>query len=231
MIKIKQQIYQLLEEQKRLEIVNEDDNKVILEGLININASYKKIQLIDDFEVRIIVFKNFPNRIPIIYALDNKIPKDFQHVNADKSLCLEVNTEIKIFLIENESLIEWFKIYVVNYFYSAMFFERYKIYPFGERSHAKDGIKEFYRKILNVRNINTIINMLKFVRIGKIKGHYDCPCGSGKKIRKCHYEELKRFIQIKDSKELESDIEQLEGSRKKIIWGFSNEKIREILKI
>lgn len=231
MIDIKNQIVQLLEQQEKLVVVNEDADKIVLEGSININASYNEIHLIGDFETKIIIFKDFPNRIPIIYTLDNKIPVEFQHVNRDKSLCLEVNIEIKMFIIENKSLIEWFKKYVVNYYYSVMFFERYKRYPFGERSHGKEGIKEFYRKQLNVKQINSIVSMLKFIKDGKIRGHYNCPCGSGNRIRNCHYEELNKILIIRDSKELEKDINELQGENRKIILGYSNKKILEILNL
>ena len=228
MDKLSEQIRMLLNIQRGLTIVEENKYSFILKGYVKINAEYRKIQLIDNFLVKIIIFKDFPTHIPIVYELEGKIEKDFEHVNEDKSLCLAVNTEMKLFLDLSNSLIEWFNKYVVNYFYSVMYYRRYRIYPFGERSHGIKGVVEFYKSYLNLDDVNKIINVLNYVRYRKIKHYEKCPCGSNKKIKKCHINQLEQIARIKENDEFLKDIKSLMLNNK-IIMGYSNEKILDMI--
>ena len=80
MINIEEQIQELLQFQPGLQIKYSDDNQIALTGIIKINAEYNKIQLVDKFLVEILVFKNFPDKIPVIYELGKRINKKLFHV-------------------------------------------------------------------------------------------------------------------------------------------------------
>lgn len=165
-------------------------DKYIIDGNVRIYAINDDIPLIDDFTIVIEVPLGFPNELPIIKETSNKIPKDFEHVNIDKSLCLGIETEIKILFMKNPTLLNWFQTFVVNYFYSVMYYNKYGRMPYGERTHGNKGILEFYKAFLNTNSIKAIYNILSAVKNNNIKDYYKCPCGSFRKMKKCHLSQI-----------------------------------------
>jgi hypothetical protein len=55
-------------------------------------------------------------------------------------------------------------------------------WPFGEWSHGAEGVFEFYRELIGSDDKKTIARFLRILT--KLTSHWDCPCGSGKNIRK-----------------------------------------------
>ena len=76
-----------------MELVND---KYMIEGRVRIYATNDDVQLMDDFTIVMEVPLGFPKELPVIKETSNKIPKTFEHVNIDRSLCLGIETEIKI---------------------------------------------------------------------------------------------------------------------------------------
>lgn len=190
MNKIETQIDELIATYPDLKIISEDNDSYTMGGNVFINAECKSIQLADDFDIEIIVPKNFPKTLPLVKEKSGKIPKDFEHIYHDGTLCLAVNAEIKIFVNEIPNLHAWFRKYVVDYFYTVMYVDRYGTFPYGERKHDIEGIIEFYQDFFNERDIFRIYSLLQNVKKQNIKGHNLCPCGSRKKCRYCHYSKL-----------------------------------------
>jgi hypothetical protein len=48
------------------------------------------------------------------------------------------------------------------------------------------GVDEFYQEILETNDRRIIGEFLFLILRNKFKGHWHCPCGSGKMIRRCH---------------------------------------------
>ena len=69
------------------------------------------------YDIEIIVTKKFPRELPIVKENAGIIPDDF-HKNNDKSLCLGVETEMKIFLQNTPNLLKFVNSFVIPYFYS-----------------------------------------------------------------------------------------------------------------
>lgn len=120
------------------------------------------------------------------------IDRHYPHFMSDHSLCLGVNSEILLRCYDGEGfdIFLWFDIYVIPYFFSYEFYKVRGYYPFGERSHGIDGILEFYTEFFNVKSIVTAFECMKFVLTQPCKGHLLCPCGSGERLRVCHFREL-----------------------------------------
>lgn len=149
------------------------------------------------YQIEIIVTKQFPNKLPIVKEIAGDIPKDF-HKNTDEILCLGVETEIKIFLQNNPNLLRFINSFVIPYFYSFKLWQKTGKVPFGERSHEIRGIVEYYKEYLLLNNIQSILNILRYVcTISKINQNHRCPCGSGKNINECyHYSQIKNLVKI-----------------------------------
>ena len=78
--------------------------------------------------------------------------------------------------------------------------------PFGELSHYGEGIVEYYLEQFGVTDKKEItVGLCKIYKYG-YRGHHDCPCGSGKIIRKCHKETVWEISQYFTKQELASDL-------------------------
>ena len=231
------QVKELIGYYPNLQIIKEDNESFLLNGEIFINAQNNNIQLADYFDIEIEILKKFPDRLPRIKENSNKISKKFEHVNHDGTLCLAINTEMMLYIKNNPNLSAWFNKYVVDFFYTVIYFNKYGVAPFGERAHGIKGIVQFYKEYFEERNIIRVYKLLEMVVHNKIKGHYLCVCGSGKKCRCCHFEKLIKLYGIEEVKKdflLIAEVIKILNKRKKkdfVIYPYTNEKIKEILKI
>ena len=135
-----------------------------------------------DFEIKI---KIFNNDLPIVWEISNKISKNYQHMYNDRSLCLATDLEQRLYM-KSHTIVEWIKEYVEKYFVSYIYYKRYGVFPFGEHSHGEKGIYEFIKIHYKMNNLIEAKKIYEYVCTKKYRGHLDCPCGSGKKIRNCH---------------------------------------------
>lgn len=200
------------------------NDKYMIEGNVRIYATNDDVPLIDDFTIAMEVPLGFPNELPTIKETSNKISKSFEHVNIDKSLCLGIETEIKIQFMKNPTLLNWFQTFVVNFFYSVMYYNKYGRVPYGERLHGTKGIIQFYIEFLNVDSIKKIYDILNAIEIGNLNDYCKCPCGSFKKIRKCHLNQINLLKKVG----VKSDLKEISKLTKRkertiFIYPYSNE--------
>lgn len=188
------------------------------------------------YQIEIIVTKKFPNKLPIVKEIGENIPKDF-HKNSDEILCLGVETEIKIFLQNNPNLLCFINSFVIPYFYSFKVWQKTGKIPFGERSHAIKGIVEYYKEYLLLNNVQSILNILRYVcTTSKLNQNHRCPCGSGENINKCyHYSQIKELFKINvnyDYKCLYLYYKNMEKKQKNnILYPLTNAEFERIYKI
>lgn len=177
-----QQIDELMVHQPNL-ILSEDEEKFILKGQYNYDVSYDGTRYSNSKDIVIHIYKDFPHSDIRLFVED--IPSDMEHVNPDGSICLATLSEIRSFLKLNPTVLDFINKFFHSFFYSLEWFERYKQYPFGERSHGRKGILEYYLEKWDVNeDIFFIIACMIWDR--KYRGHIECLCGSGLKMRDCH---------------------------------------------
>lgn len=74
-----------------------------------------------------------------------------------------------------------------NFFLSQLYFEEHGDWPFGQRKHGIDGLIEAVGRILGTKlDRAAAIRHLNSLTGGDPKGHWECVCGSGLKIRDCN---------------------------------------------
>ncbi|MDO4648308.1 MAG: hypothetical protein Q4B26_06625 [Eubacteriales bacterium] len=169
---------------------------VSLRGILVLNAEYNDIPLYDEYEIEIDVPKEFPKLLPTVKEISNLIPTDFNHFLTDGSFCLAAQCELIDFAVTDKTLTGYIDKYVMNYLYTASYFSRYGEFPFGERSHGVDGIKEAYSERYNCNQEAALIGLLCLLSgIKRYRGHDICTCGSGKRLRDCHGQLVLRDIQ------------------------------------
>jgi hypothetical protein len=151
--------------------------------------SYQGEEL-DRYQVEITLGRGFPNEsIPKIKELQNRIPHTADWHNPD-NLCVMVPEE---WLIDprRESLVEFLRGPVRDFLLGHSLAEMGEGRPLGERPHNLAGLLQAYGEWFGVSDKETICRYLGCLRKSPIKGHWPCPCGSGRVIRRCHVEQLR----------------------------------------
>lgn len=172
-------------------ILSEDEEKLILKGQYHYDVIYEGTRYINAKDIVIHIYKNFPQSDIKLFVKD--IPSDMEHVNLDGSICLAALTEIRSFLRLNPTVLEFINKFFHSFFFSLEWFERYKQYPFGERSHGRIGMLEYYLEKWDADE-ELFQKLARMLIKRKYRGHLECLCKSGLKIRKCHGKYLKNII-------------------------------------
>ena len=161
-----------------------NEEKQEITGNIHIEYICNDEFIKDDFNIQIRIFND---DLPQVWEISNKIRKGYPHLYEDRRLCLATDLEQRLYL-ENHTFLDWIKEYVEKYFVSYIYYKRYGVFPFGEHSHGEKGIYEFLKFNYKMDNLKEAKSIYEYVCTKKYRGHLDCPCGSGKKIRNCHGE-------------------------------------------
>ncbi|MFA6295081.1 MAG: SEC-C metal-binding domain-containing protein [Candidatus Paceibacterota bacterium] len=142
---------------------------------------------LDRFQIEVKIPHDFPKSIPVVKELGGRVPLNnpLWHANADGTLCVIVPEE---WLInpQSNSISAFLDGPLRNFLISHALAEAGQKRPMGERSHGTQGLWEAYGEMVGCVEQVIIERYLKYLSKGNIKGHWDCPCGSGKKLRNCH---------------------------------------------
>lgn len=183
---------------------------VDIKGIICFEQIYEDIKLYDEYKVQIIFPFNFPNEIPIVNELNNRIPSspDYHNNKGRTGFCLGTPGEISKRIFDNPS-IEYFISYIVlPFLYANTYREQYGNYPWETRAHFGKGLVEYYQEFFNLENEATtkkfLLNIAYFKKLAH--GHIICPCGSGLKFRKCHQAKYIELLSFYSHKKLQDDV-------------------------
>ena len=145
----------------------------------------------DRYSIEILFLNDYPLTLPQVRETGGRIPHTSdRHVNPkDGTACLCIPDEWFI-QRPDESLLTFLRGPLYNYFLSQKTYETLGEWPLGERRHGNDGLLDFYQESLGTEDPQVIKKYLEYVCLQTPKGHWDCPCGSGKRIRNCHHEKI-----------------------------------------
>jgi len=54
-----------------------------------------------------------------------------------------------------------------------------------------EGRLEFYYETLGTRELDVVIKAVQYLARKELKGHWACYCGSGRKLRDCHFDKIR----------------------------------------
>lgn len=167
-----------------------------IKGIFVLNHVANDVPLYEEYLLTIKIPANFPIGFPAVWESSGLIPEDFDHFYPDKHLCLAANCEIASLLDKDPSLLTFLEELVTSYLYSATYYRKYNIYPFGERQHGTKGLKEAYTERYHTTSDETLRFFLGYVSgVLPYRGHLLCPCHSGSRLRECHGEVILRDLQ------------------------------------
>ena len=173
----------------------ERDNTGVFTGKVVLNHMYNGVRMTGEFNVDIIVPREFPLALPVVRELSNRIDKAYPHQYLGGYLCLASDLDLKMHFCKDVDISSFIDKYVIPYFYTYRFYEEYSVYPYGERSHGIMGDLEYLKDLFNVRTWDQVFNIMLFVIQSTYRGHLPCPCGSGRHIRNCHGDILRQMLE------------------------------------
>jgi len=184
---VESEIADLRQEYQGLTTVRERKIGVVVSGTLPFEASTDGHETITDvFEIDLVVPETYPEGVPWVLETSGRISDAYEHVYTNGKLCLAVPTEERLIFRQEPCLRGFVTKLLIPYCYGYCYWERHGVHPFGEREHGGAGIARFYIDWLGLPGeVQALEVALHLVQHG-YRGHHDCPCGSGAKLRDCH---------------------------------------------
>lgn len=163
--------------------------------------------LIESFEIIILVGKAYPNIFPVVISLDDKIEKiEDNHISEKGIICFDHN------YVTNKIAKSGLRLYDFANYYLPKYFSWVLVKKYGdaqnlqEWAHGDDGTKQFYENLLGTTDKSTIFLFLEnYCKALKIHRNNKCYCGSNKKIKHCHIEAA-QYLKATSKQTISSDI-------------------------
>ncbi len=177
------------------------DSGASLKGVFSFTASsddYEEIS--DEYRLDIFIPKDYPNAIPVIEEVGNKIARvPDNHLNGDGSLCLGTPLQLKMIVTQFPELIDFAAKCLVPYLYAISYKLKYGTdMILGELDHGVQGIIQEYSKLLGLRNQDQIKQALYLLGLKRrIANKKQCPCGCRRRLGACPiHRRLNKFRRI-----------------------------------
>lgn len=173
--------------------VSRADCLIILEGLFVVSGPAGPF---DSYKIKARITTGFPEEEPVVFEKGGRIPwiGDRHVFPKDGNCCLCVWEEWLLTAPDHR-----FETFLTDpmhdYFVSQTYYEINSVWPFGERSHGRLGVLEAYADLLGSApdDAKIIADYLQLLSRQTIKGHALCPCGSGRRLRQCHRDDLQNL--------------------------------------
>lgn len=167
---------------------------VVERGTVFVRGSFPiryDAEELDRFRIEIEFPDDFPKSVPILREIGGRIPWHAdRHVNHNGEACPIVPEEW-LARPEHNSILYFLNGPVLNFFLGQVLFEQGQPWPFGERSHGKSGLLEAYGELLGTTDETVVRRYLDILSRETLKGHWECFCGSQKRLRNCHLDSIK----------------------------------------
>jgi hypothetical protein len=110
---------------------------------------------------------------------------------ADGTACVLLPDERWRFWPSGSSLLKYLTGPLRSFFLAQTMVEEGEPSPFGQWAHGAKGVFQYYGELLSTSDLRVITTYLDYLAAKKVKGHWACPCRSGKKFRDCHFDQVK----------------------------------------
>lgn len=169
--------------------------------------------VLDRFLIEVALAWDHPKSIPIVHETGERIPRtEDRHINpTDGTACVMLPDERWRVWPHGATLLQFLDGPVRNFFLGQSLVELGDPWPFGQWGHGAEGIRQYYAETLGTDDTRMITGYLDCLSKKKIKGHWPCPCRSGKRLRDCHLS-LVHDLAIKVPRQVAADsLDRLRG--------------------
>jgi len=197
--------------------------RVVVENdLVYVRGSFAVMfegQVLDRFSVELQLARNHPVELPVVRETDGRIPHcDDRHINmADGTACVLLPDERWRFWPPGSSLLKFLTGPLRSFFLAQSIVEEGEPWPFGQWAHGAKGVFQYYRELLKTSDLRVITTYLDYLAAKKVKGHWACPCRSGKKLRDCHFDQVKDLREKISRKDAEKSFTALKAAGRSAI--------------
>jgi hypothetical protein len=160
------------------------------DGIVLVEGTFELIEdgvSIDSFLVRILLPSAYPIGFPVTWEIGGRVPRILDwHVTSDGSLCVGLHEELWLKFGRRFELKAYLDSALRSYFIGVCEKLAGRPWPWGEWAHGAPALLEFYSKIIGTDDLGRVKELLAVLEKDAVKGHWLCPCGSGKEMRRCH---------------------------------------------
>jgi len=183
---LKQQVIELNHKYHGL-AYKQQDNKDLISGPLPFCVSHNNRTIEDEYEIEILIPDNYPDKPPTAKEIKGRIPEKFhRNKDDDSTLCLGAPLAVAKKFKKNPYLLHFVEQQIVPYLFSYSYYIKYGDMPFGELQHGGEGILTYYCEVFNISDSISVLGLLRILTDDDYRGHQDCPCGRGKRVRNCH---------------------------------------------
>ena len=143
----------------------------------------------DRYHIRLQLAQDSPLGLSTVYEIGDRIPRTpDRHMEPDGKACIVLPDAYWHEHPQGMNLLGFLNGPVRSFFVNQSLRDlgQPDVWKHGEWRHGTDGIIEFYASVLRTNDPKTILAYLGILKRGDIKGHWACPCGSGRRLRNCH---------------------------------------------
>jgi hypothetical protein len=171
-----------------------EDGRVYARGLLTL-WSVDGAKQIDRYQIELEFGPKYPRTPPIVREIGGRIPRiDDRHVTTKTGeACLFLGDEAFKYYSPAQSIVDFMRGPVENFFLSQTYFEKVGSWPTGQRPHGAHGILEFYREELGAVEPIVVANCLAYLACPNGSHRRPCYCGSGQQLRDCHFEKFEEL--------------------------------------
>lgn len=145
----------------------------------------------DEYEIAIEV-RDFPRVEPTVREVGGRIPHTIErHVYPASGNCCLGHWAVWLLKTPTPSFENFVAHHLTSYFVGQTVFEITGVWPFGEEGHGRDEIRTSYREALNLPVGADELAYAVLLGAPLLRGNPLCPCRSGKRLRECHWGELR----------------------------------------
>lgn len=153
-------------------------------------------QGLDRYRVSIELPADYPKVLPVVREVGGRLPwhEDYHIEREGKACVLMPDDRWRCFPV-GAPFRQYLEVPLHNFFLSQTVHAETGEWPFGQWDHGRDGIFQYYRWLLDTDDDLAVRRFLHVLAKIDLKKHYECPCGSGKKIKKCCFGKLRDLRQ------------------------------------
>lgn len=183
MMPLVEQIAEVLKEYPKLRL----NGGFQIIGQLPFKAKYCDHPLItDSFDIEMNISPDYPLVLPVIKERERRT-EGYPHVDKDLIFCLGAPLAIRKKFSDSPTLLGYLTQQVIPFLYSFRFWQEYGYYPFGDLPHGGEGILQYFREHFNVNSDLAVLELLSINIVKQSRSRNPCPCGSGKRLNKCHW--------------------------------------------
>lgn len=164
----------------------------VLKGVFSFTARPNGgVEISDSYHLHIIVPETFPEEIPKVTEIGQKIPRDGNHhINGDDDTsCLGSPIRLLKLISKKPTLVGFAERCLVPYLYAVSLKLQFNAeFPFGELTHGGKGVIDDYLNLFGLNSQEQVLGTLEL--LGKKKRTANrslCPCGCGRRLGVCKF--------------------------------------------